>query len=254
MASENENVCKFFKYGFCKFKSNCRKKHVLEVCDDKECNKSLCIKRHPRPCKYFDNNGFCKLGSICAYAHNNHKKNEIQKLELKIDELIQLVKKKEEVIEQLVHDVKELKEFFNDQLNQEIDDDVDDEPDLDDNDSSNKFVYDDEATIEKKANSFINASLNHLDEMEKIMKKSKKNFGEKFKAGYDKMYEEIKKCDIIPSVYNRHHFCTFELFQMESAFKDVTKKDLDNKTEKEQILKVIEDGKAQFKLLLEETY
>ena len=51
------------------------------------------------------------------------------------------------------------------------------------------------------------------------------------------MYEEIKSFGLIPSVYNRHHFCTFELFEMESAFKEVTK----TKTEKEQILKVIED-------------
>ena len=85
--------------------------------------------------------------------------------------------------------------------------------------------------------------MKHLNGLELEIKRSKKNFGAKFKAVYDKMYEEIKNYGLFPSVYNRHHFCTFELFEMESAYKEVTK------TEKEQILKVIEDGKTKFELL-----
>ena len=87
--------------------------------------------------------------------------------------------------------------------------------------------------------------MKHLNWLEIEIKRSKKNFGAKFKAVYDKMYEEIKNYGLIPSVYNRHHFCTFELFEMESAIKEVIK----TKTEKEQILKVIEDGKTKFELL-----
>ena len=83
-----ENVCRYNKFGFCKFKSNCKNKHIEELCEDKSCYKMNCDKRHPKPCKYFVNFGVCKLGSICAYAHNqsvhtahNNMKIEKEKLE-----------------------------------------------------------------------------------------------------------------------------------------------------------------------------
>ena len=124
-----ENVCRFFKYGFCKFKLRCRYKHVTKVCDDEKCNQETCQKRHPRICKYYVNFGSCKLGSNCAYAHKIQRKEEngrleqkldelariisgkddvIRKLESKIDDLIQKNKEKDLVIEKLVRDVKDL--------------------------------------------------------------------------------------------------------------------------------------------------
>ena len=109
MASEKEKICKFFKFGFCKFKSSCKNKHVLELCNDKKCNIYLCEKRHPRNCKYYERFGNCKLGSICAYAHKENESKIVEKLEQQVDELCQIVLKKEAIIDQLVNDVKELK-------------------------------------------------------------------------------------------------------------------------------------------------
>ena len=91
-----ENICNFFKYGYCKFKMSCKNKHVTLVCDDDKCNPQKCEKRHPRLCKYISNYGSCKLGSICAYSHKDHnRKNENKRLEKKLDELIAMVNKRE---------------------------------------------------------------------------------------------------------------------------------------------------------------
>ena len=118
-----ETICNFFKYGYCKFKMSCKNKHVTLVCNDDKCNQSKCEKRHPRLCKYISNYGSCKLGSVCAYSHDDHKrKNENERLEKKLDELIAMVTKKNDIIEdllqrnrekeaiidKLVNDVKEL--------------------------------------------------------------------------------------------------------------------------------------------------
>ena len=80
--------------------------------------------------------------------------------------------------------------------------------------------------------------------MEKDIKKSRKNLGVKLKVYYDKMEEKIENFGLIPSDYDRHHFCTYEVFQIQFAFEDVAKtkikEDLTNiKIDKDQILKVI---------------
>ena len=32
MAQQDQNVCKYDKYGFCKFRTTCRKQHIKEIC------------------------------------------------------------------------------------------------------------------------------------------------------------------------------------------------------------------------------
>ena len=130
-----ETICNFFKYGYCKFKMSCKNKHVTLVCDDEKCNPQKCEKRHPRLCKYMSKYGSCKLGSICAYSHN--RKNENNRLEKKIDELIAMVNKKNDtivkcenkiedlmqknkekdaIIDKLVNDVKELDKIVKEKI------------------------------------------------------------------------------------------------------------------------------------------
>ena len=133
-----ENICNFFKYGYCKFKMSCKNKHVTIVCDDENCNPQKCEKRHPRLCKYISNYGSCKLGSICAYSHKDHnRKDENKRLEKKLDELIAMVNtrddtiskyekkiedlmvknnEKDAVIDKLVNDVKELNKIVKEQI------------------------------------------------------------------------------------------------------------------------------------------
>ena len=85
-----ETICKFNQSGFCKFLSQCRKQHVMEICPTNQCNIKTCLLRHPKMCKYFSNSGSCKFNFQCAYLHH-HTKNtvdvEISELESKIKEM-----------------------------------------------------------------------------------------------------------------------------------------------------------------------
>merc|ERR1712105_257921 len=68
-------TCKFNQLGFCKFKNNCRKKHIDVKCNFKKCEITLCEKRHPRNCYYFNINKQCKYGSFCRYEHQQNVDN-----------------------------------------------------------------------------------------------------------------------------------------------------------------------------------
>ena len=47
-----EKLCMYSKFGFCKFKHNCRRKHYTEECYNSNCkDKNTCQKRHPKNCK-----------------------------------------------------------------------------------------------------------------------------------------------------------------------------------------------------------
>ena len=125
------------------FKSSCKNKHIEEICEKKTCDKKICNKRHPKPCKYFVNFGDCKLGSSCAYAHNSMKM-EIEKLEQKVDGLTLIIKEKEDIINQLIKDVKDMKSIV-DRIHFE------DEDDDDTNDEDNSLDEENEVYDEKTA-------------------------------------------------------------------------------------------------------
>eukprot|EP00092_Neocalanus_flemingeri_P059010 GFUD01070439.1.p1 GENE.GFUD01070439.1~~GFUD01070439.1.p1 ORF type:complete len:313 (+),score=42.55 GFUD01070439.1:267-1205(+) len=96
-----QNVCKFNKFGFCKFKETCRKQHVMEICENSSCAVSTCIFRHPRMCRFFRDFGRCKFTVGCSYVHG-FKKNEMGALDIstlksendKLINLIQILEKK----------------------------------------------------------------------------------------------------------------------------------------------------------------
>ena len=71
MAYQNLNVCHFNKYGFCKFKSTCRKPHIMEICSNNGCEIRVCSLRHPKSCRYFREIGYCKFGEWCLFKHGN---------------------------------------------------------------------------------------------------------------------------------------------------------------------------------------
>ena len=64
-----ENVCLFNKYGFCKFRENCRKIHYEETCNIESCETNSCAKRHPTKCRYFNLYNRCKFGTFCLFSH-----------------------------------------------------------------------------------------------------------------------------------------------------------------------------------------
>ena len=75
-----DDVCKYFKYGYCKYRDKCRMHHNKEICDNGySCTASkVCPKRHPKLCRKLSLEGFCRHGDKCAYRHTTSSKLSIQ--------------------------------------------------------------------------------------------------------------------------------------------------------------------------------
>jgi uncharacterized C2H2 Zn-finger protein len=71
-----ESVCKYNKYGYCKFKEKCRRLHIKKTCENNaSCtNIKSCLKRHPKVCKLHDLYKSRRFGSDCSYLHTKSKK------------------------------------------------------------------------------------------------------------------------------------------------------------------------------------
>ena len=62
-------ICKHFMYGYCKYQERCPEQHINVICEENtKCDNNGCVKRHPKPCKFFARNGKCKF-ERCAYMH-----------------------------------------------------------------------------------------------------------------------------------------------------------------------------------------
>ena len=90
MAQQNENVCRFNKFGFCKFRSTCRKQHYLEICSKTGCEIDKCYLRHPKVCRYYRDIGYCKFGEWCLFKHKNKVSMEVNEIEKRIDSKIEV--------------------------------------------------------------------------------------------------------------------------------------------------------------------
>ena len=84
----------FLPYGdFCKYKEGCTTKHLEDIWTDlSSCRKSKnCQKRHPRECKRYSLERFCRFGEGCAYHHKEQSKfleeSDITEINMKVDEL-----------------------------------------------------------------------------------------------------------------------------------------------------------------------
>ena len=64
-------VCKFNQKGFCKFGDECRKRHIKEICANRDCKDELCLQRHPQLCRYFVFNQSCRFKDGCAFEHRD---------------------------------------------------------------------------------------------------------------------------------------------------------------------------------------
>ena len=104
--------CQFQKYGFCKFRELCKKKHFTEICDKlSRCREiKQCQKRHPKNCKRFASGSGCRHDKKCAYNHTvEEMKKKIEILENIVADLTNKeVSKENEKMEQLEVVVKAL--------------------------------------------------------------------------------------------------------------------------------------------------
>ena len=107
-----QNVCDFYKYGFCKFKANCMKQHVAEKCTNSNCEIKSCILRHPRVCRYKRDIGYCKFGEWCLFNHEGlfNGASEVEEISMKIKNIEKLIEEKSIVIESMEKAIKETQE------------------------------------------------------------------------------------------------------------------------------------------------
>ena len=100
-------VCLFDKFSFCKNGVKCSRVHLKEVCLKRECDYRKCNKRHPRPCRFFRENGFCKFGTSCRYSHRVPK--DIEENNKKIESLEEVTKKLSKQVADQDNEIKALK-------------------------------------------------------------------------------------------------------------------------------------------------
>ena len=113
-------VCQFDKFGFCKHKQNCKRRHFVEECNDLSKCKVIksCLKRHPKACKKFVT-GHCRFENDCAYKHEKLIPNKEQV------EMTEKLKQLEVVLHAMTRKVlsmeKEIKELrINNEKNQDV--------------------------------------------------------------------------------------------------------------------------------------
>jgi hypothetical protein len=104
-----QNVCSFNKYGFYKFRLNCRRPHIMEKCSKPNCEILTCSKRHPKVCRYFRDIGFCKFSEWCLFNHDGvvQESREINELTIKMRTVEKIIAEKNKEIESLDKQIKE---------------------------------------------------------------------------------------------------------------------------------------------------
>ena len=100
-------VCLFDKFSFCKNGVKCTRVHLKEVCQIRECDYRKCDKRHPRSCRIFRMNGFCRFGTSCKYSHRLPK--EVEEQNKKIETIEKVNAKLSKQVEDQNVEIKELK-------------------------------------------------------------------------------------------------------------------------------------------------
>ena len=101
-----QNVCQFNKFGYCKHREHCRNLHVNEVCESSSCDIKSCLQRHPFECKYYNRFRRCKFDP-CKFLHIEKMsdieslKSENKKILDKVDEINEIVNKKDDIEKKL---------------------------------------------------------------------------------------------------------------------------------------------------------
>ena len=73
----DESICLYYQTGFCKFRENCRSRHLHTICKEQHDFKAVgCSLRHPKLCKLYKSDGICKFKHDCAYNHPSKNDNK----------------------------------------------------------------------------------------------------------------------------------------------------------------------------------
>ena len=113
MANIN-SICKFNQNGFCKFLSHCRNPHINKNCQESNCERKSCLKRHPKVCKFYQLYNRCKFGEYCAFAHHeNPLLKEMENLKIKCAILEETLNEKCNEVDDLKVQVEVLEHIVN---------------------------------------------------------------------------------------------------------------------------------------------
>ena len=83
-----ENICKYNKYGHCRFGKFCNFYHEDRKCETEGCDHKICCYRHPQPCRYIKTRKSCKFGDSCDFDHDGDVIDiEINTLKVRADDL-----------------------------------------------------------------------------------------------------------------------------------------------------------------------
>ena len=93
-----KSVCRYNKFGYCRFSDKCRFRHNDVLCADKNCDVFKCEKRHPKICTYQRDFGRCKFTTFCRYNHEKEINVQENSEKIKaIEKKLKDVKKKYDV-------------------------------------------------------------------------------------------------------------------------------------------------------------
>ena len=108
------NICKYNKYGYCKFGNRCFRRHENRFCEKEECEVKSCSLRHPRKCRFFMEYNYCKFGSFCRFRHevfaDAESVKEIKQLKSDLEKLREIIVEKDDKIKLKEIKIKELEE------------------------------------------------------------------------------------------------------------------------------------------------
>ena len=87
MADFFHGICVFDYRGFCKNGGECLKKHLQEICKNRNCLGESCFKRHPKNCIFFTTFGDCRFAESCRYHHEEKSTHAMIELKDNIKQL-----------------------------------------------------------------------------------------------------------------------------------------------------------------------
>ena len=116
-------VCNWNKYGYCKHRDYCRRRHIDESCESTSCDIGKCNLRHPVECKFFLRYNRCKF-SPCKFSHKEN--TEIVEIRERLKAIEENIANKNKEIKRLDQVIQELAAKNSDiDLVKEVEDKID---------------------------------------------------------------------------------------------------------------------------------
>ena len=114
----SDKICKYFNTGygnFTKTHEGCRIKHPTEVCKLTICKENICMKRHPKECRYRSK---CKQGNGCFYKHYSQLKtnNVVEDKAVQLEKVTEQLNIYREIVLKIRKEVFELEKQNKDKI------------------------------------------------------------------------------------------------------------------------------------------